>query len=45
MASRNILTGEMKEPRDRLSQLRATILRISASLDVNTVLQEVVGSD
>ena len=45
MASRNILTGEMKEPWGQLSQLRAAVLRISASVDVVTVLQEVVGSD
>ena len=41
MTSRNIITEEMKEPRGRLSQLSAAILRISADLDVDTVLYEV----
>ena len=41
MTSRNIITGEVKEPRGRLSQLSAAILRISASFDVDTVLHEV----
>ena len=44
MTSRNENTEEMKEPRGRLSQLSAAILRISASLNVDTVLQEVVDS-
>ena len=44
MTSRNIITGEMKELRGRLSQLSTAILRISAILDVDTVLQEVVDS-
>ena len=44
MTNYNIIAGEMKEPRERLSQLSAAILRISASLDVDTVLQEIVDS-
>ena len=35
MTSRNKITGEMKEPRGRLSQLSAALLRISPSLDVD----------
>ena len=41
MTSLNIITGEMKELRGRLSQLGAASLRISAGLDVATVLHEV----
>ena len=44
MAKRNKSTREIEALRARLSQLSAAILRISASLDVGTVLQEVVDS-
>ena len=38
------LRRENEVLRDRLSRLSAAVLRVSASLDLNTVLQEVVGS-
>ena len=37
-------TQETETPRERISALCAAILRINASLDVDTVLREVVGS-
>ena len=39
-----MLSTKIKEPRERFSQLSAAILRNSASLEVDTVLQEVVDS-
>ena len=44
MKSREELTGENTLLRERISQLSAASLRISASLDVNTVLREVAKS-
>ena len=44
MTNDNDLARENAALRRRVSQLSAAILRISASLDVNTVLQEVVDS-
>ena len=44
MKSRSELTQEIDALRQRTSQLHSVILRISASLDVDTVLQEVVDS-
>ena len=44
MVDRNENTREIEALQERLSQLSAAILRISASLDVDTVLQEVVDS-
>ena len=44
MTNDNDLARENAALRQRVSQLSAAILRISASLDVNTVLQEVVDS-
>ena len=38
------LRRENEVPRDHLSPLSAAVLRVSASLDLNTVLQEVVES-
>ena len=42
--SRDDLVGENAALRERISRLSAAILRISASLDLNTVLREVVES-
>ena len=44
MHSRDELRREIETLRDRISKLSAAILRISVSLDVSTVLQEVVES-
>ena len=44
MTNRNDMARELEALRKRVSQLSAAILRINASLDVDTVLQEVVGS-
>ena len=44
MTDRNENTREIEALQERISQLSAAILRISASLDVDTVLQEVVDS-
>ena len=44
MTSANELQRENEALRDRIGRLSAAILRISASLDVNTVLHEVVDS-
>ena len=44
MKSREELRRENEELRDRISRLSAAILRASASLDLNTVLHEVVES-
>ena len=44
MTKHNEHTGESEALRERISQLSAAILRISASLDVDTVLKEVVDS-
>ena len=44
MTRRNQLKQNAEAPRDRLSSLSAAILRISTSLDVETVLREVVES-
>ena len=44
MTSANELQRENEALRDRIARLSAAILRISASLDVNTVLHEVVDS-
>ena len=44
MTNRNDMARELEALRKRVSQLSAAILRINASLDVDTVLQEVVDS-
>ncbi len=44
MTNRNDMARENEALRKRVSQLSAAILRINASLDVDTVLQEVVDS-
>ena len=44
LKSRDELTSEIEVLRDRISRLSAASLRISASLDPNTVLSEVVDS-
>ena len=44
MKSPDDLRRENEVLRDRLSRLSAAVLRVSASLDLNTVLQEVVDS-
>ena len=41
--SQDVLRQEINELRERISKLSAASLRISASLDLDTVLQEVVG--
>ncbi len=44
MKSRDELMGEIEALRDRISKLSAASLRISSSLELDTVLQEVVDS-
>ena len=44
MTRRNEITPELEALRERLSKLSAAILRINASLEVGTVLQEAVDS-
>ena len=44
LKNRDELRREIEVLRDRLSRLSAAVLRVSASLDLNTVLQEVVES-
>ena len=44
MTTRNEITREIEALRERISQLSGAILRISASLDVGSVLQEAVDS-
>ena len=44
MADLRALRREIRSLRDRFARLSATVLRINSSLDLNTVLQEVVDS-
>ena len=44
MTYRNEIMKENEASQERISQLSAAILRINASLDVGTILQEVVDS-